>query len=298
MIKARYIDEAGKSKMVTADEITPKENEKKYRGHLYCEYEDCPARMVYNEKQRGGFKRYFTTKQKDEHKKGCPNFINRSKRKGPTAVIGGKNTRVRNKHISDALREMHKDAKAIIKNKGKKLNRKKAQSSRNRNVSKLTDDNLRMNFLSTIGKASLTEGEVTTAGREPTIRRREIASVSFKDKNKTIGISGIADKAYLKNNKLYLELKSIYANKTERGVLYFGEAVQANVYNPITYFENMQLDINRIIKESEIIVNCIGECMVVEENNFMIQIYNMKDCWFEGLAWDGFIATLYKQIEM
>lgn len=80
MKKARYIS-TEENILIEAKSITPKQYERTYRGKLYCEQADCNAQLVFNERQKGKFVRYFSTLQGSNHKKGCPNEIKHKKGK-------------------------------------------------------------------------------------------------------------------------------------------------------------------------------------------------------------------------
>lgn len=65
-------------KIVKARNISPKENDKIYRGNLYCQYTNCNAKLVYNERNerdKGEVKRYFSTLRGSSHVIGCPNRV-------------------------------------------------------------------------------------------------------------------------------------------------------------------------------------------------------------------------------
>lgn len=107
MKKARYIS-TEENILIEAKSITPKQYEKTYRGKLYCEQADCNAQLVFNERQKGKFVRYFSTLQGSNHKKGCPNEIKHKKGKKPVLHIGGDDINISEAHIQKVLDDAYK----------------------------------------------------------------------------------------------------------------------------------------------------------------------------------------------
>lgn len=80
MRKAVYV-EGNKKNIILANCITKAEYEKIYKKNLYCPIEGCKAQLGFREvkKQRDG--KYFYTLPKNKHIEGCPNKIEKKKRK-------------------------------------------------------------------------------------------------------------------------------------------------------------------------------------------------------------------------
>jgi hypothetical protein len=88
---------------VKAEDISPKQYEHTYKGNLYYEYENCDAEIIFNERQKGKFLRYFSTKPGSNDIVGCPNEISHSGSKSSTIKIRENDVNVSESHISDVL---------------------------------------------------------------------------------------------------------------------------------------------------------------------------------------------------
>ncbi len=71
MDSARYKVNDKETINIDANDITPKQYEQTYKDNLYCEYKNCNAEIIFNERQKGNFSRYFSTKAGSNHRLGC-----------------------------------------------------------------------------------------------------------------------------------------------------------------------------------------------------------------------------------
>lgn|GEM_PF-1036832 len=280
MDTARYIEKDSDSKNIAAENITPKEYEKIYKEKLYCEYDNCNAEILFNERQKRGFLRYFSTKPGSNHNVGCPNEISHSGNKSPTIKIMGNDVNVSDKHISDALTDaykifyekLHPSDNPKIKNK----NHKKSTSP----ISKPENgDNPTVSVIFT--PTSNGTGKTIVEGKEPYIYKREVSEIKDDDKDSYKEVHSLVEGIRLYENEVYIDLKGLDGSKFS---VYISTPFKTSYEQEFKLLKIFGTYITQQKKASEpIICTSVGEIMKIN-NKPVIQIYSYRHLKLDNLS--------------
>lgn len=284
MDQARYLPEdKDEAIIVDASKITPKQNEEIYRGNLYCEYPDCDARLVYNERQKGKFLRYFSTLRGSNHKPGCPNEIFHDGKRGPIIHTEGEDVNVSDKHIQDVLDEAYKQFyNKLHPSENEENNDKKHKKKKKKKKPVTMQDNDEAATVQKDGTPVTTgEGKTIIEGKEPYIYKREIGEVQEKDKNTTKEIHGIVDKMRILENEAYIDLAGLDGSKFS---VYIGNPFKVNCeqeFNLLHYFDKY---IKKQKEENKLIIcTTVGEITEQQGLN-VVQIYHYRHIKLDRLG--------------
>lgn len=265
---------------VNANDITPKQYEHAYRGNLYCEYKNCNAVIIFNERQKGKFLRYFSTKPGSNHRAGCPNEISHSGSKAPIIKIRGNDVNVSDKHINDTLTDAYNEFYGKIHpNDVHKIINKK--SKKNKKTISITNDKNEP-IISMISTPSTSgEGKTRIEGKEPYIYKREISDIKNGDKNSFKEVHALAEGMRFYENEVYIDLKDLDGNKYS---VYIGIPVKTSYeqeFKLLRYFN----DYIKHQKQSNepIICTSVGEIMEIK-GELVIQIFNYRHIKLDNLG--------------
>lgn len=206
MDTARYIDNSKSSIIVNAKVMTPKLYNQMYRGNLYCEYNNCNAEIIFNERHKGKFTRYFSTKLGSPHRPGCPNEIIHRGNKGPIIRIRGTNINISTSHINYVLDDAYKSFyDKLHPSKVQRIKKNKLQKN-NKSI-KTTDANMEPIFTLISMPTTNGEGETLIKGKEPYIYKRDITEITNEDMHTFKEVHGIVYSIRYYENEVYIDLK-------------------------------------------------------------------------------------------
>lgn len=270
MDTARYKTDDEDTIKIDANDITPKQYEQTYKGNLYCEYEDCNAEIIFNERQKGKFLRYFSTKPGSNHRVGCLNEISHKGSKSPTIKIRGNDVNVSEKHISDVLADAYKSFydKLHLSNTEKvKIKRPKKN---NKSIPKTDDEEAPIiSMVSTPTTSG--DGEAIIEGREPYIYKREVSDIKDEDKNSYKEVHSLVEGIRFYENEVYIDLKGLDESKFS---VYIGEPFKTSYEQEFKLLRNLESYIEQQKKSNEpIICTSVGEIMEIGGKP-VIQIYS------------------------
>lgn len=275
---------------IVAKDITPKQYEQTYKGNLYCEYENCSAEIVFNERQKGRFLRYFSTKPDSNHRAGCPNEISRSGGKSPTIRIRGNDVNISDKHINDVLTDAYKN----FYNKlypSNTQNFKKKKTKKNRIPIPKTDDEEEV-IISVISTPTTSgTGETIIEGKEPYIYKREVSDIKEDDRNSYKEVHSLVEGIRFYEDEVYIDLKGLDGSNFS---VYIGIPFKTSYEQEFNLLRNFESYIQQQKQANEpIICTSVGE--IVEINNKpVIQIYNYKHIKLDNLGLYQIIHKLSK----
>lgn len=265
---------------INANDITPKQYEHAYRGNLYCEYKNCNAVIIFNERQKGKFLRYFSTKPGSNHRSGCPNEISHSGSKAPIIKIKGNDVNVSDKHINDSLTDAYNEFYAKLHpNDAHKIIIKK--SKKNKKIVSKTNDKNEPIFSMISTPTTIGEGETKIEGKEPYIYKREISDIRDEDKNSFKEVHALVEGIRLYENKVYIDLCDLNGSKSS---VYIGTPVKTlheQEFKLLRYFD----DYIKQQKQSNepIICTSVGEIMEIN-GEIVIQIFNYRHIKLDNLG--------------
>lgn len=271
MFEALYLNENDEKEPVSAKNITPTQNENKYKGRLFCENPNCTAELVYHERQKGKFIRYFTTLPNSKHIPNCKNEIINKNTNHSTIIINGEGVNVSDQHIQDSLKEgykkfsLHLHPKTIIKLK-KKPSNKKIKHIVPR-VNKKNDANI------SYRQSAITNGKKIKekAEREPYIYKRELEEIKTEDKKNFREVNALIDSMRITEDEAYIE---ILGYEGKNATIYFGY--------PFKTQYPQEFELLSVIKEyidknkennKELLCSCFGG---LKQNNdkLIIELFN------------------------
>lgn len=287
---ARYKIDNKKFKEVYADNITRKEYEEIYKGKLYCEYSDCNAELIYNERQKGKFKRYFSTKQESKHKPGCLNEISHKGSKAPVIRIKGNDVNISDKHIDNVLGDAYKSFyEKLHPSEIKKIPRKR-KAKKDKDIPKTNDDEKpTVSVIST--PTTNGEGNTIVEGKEPFIYKREVADIKEDDKNSYKEVHAIVNDIRFYEDEVYIDLKGLDGSEFS---VYIGVPFKNSYEQEFKLLHNLEEYIKRQKEVNEpIICTSVGEIMEID-NKPVVQIYSYRHIKLDNLGLYKIINKLSK----
>lgn len=280
MDTARYKIDNKNLKEVYADNITRKEYEEIYKGKLYCEYSDCNAELIYNERQKGKFKRYFSTKQESKHKAGCLNEISHKGSKAPVIRIKGADVNISDKHINNVLGDAYKSFyEKVYPNEVKKKPGKRKPKKDN-DVPKTNDDE--KPTISVISTPTTNgEGNTIIEGKEPFIYKREISDIKEEDKNSYKEIHSLVKGIRFYENEVYIDLKGLDGSEFS---VYIGAPFKNSYEQEFKLLNNFGEYIKKQKEANKhIICTSVGEIMEID-NKPVVQVYSYRHIKLDNLG--------------
>lgn len=287
MYTARYKTD-NIEKNIDAEEMTRNQYEQLYKGNLFCEYGDCDAEILFNERQKGGFLRYFSTKPGSKHKPGCRHEIFHDGTKSPVIRIKGNDVNVSDKHINDVLTDAYK----TFYNKlfSIKTNKPKTGSNKkNNNKVKKTDENEEPTFSLVATPLANGSGQTIVEGKEPYIYKREISDIKNDDKNSCKEVHALVEGIRIYENEVFIDLKGLDGNQF---CAYIGTPFKTECpqeFNLLRNFESYIMLKNQI--NQPIILTSFGEIMELDKKP-VIQIYSYRHLKLDNLGFYQVINSL------
>ncbi len=269
MNKARYINENEKVIEVYADNITPKENEQIYKGRLFCENSKCSAEIVYNERQKGKFIRYFSTKKGSKHIARCKNEIDHEGYKNGIS-ISGERVNVSDDHVTQALQDAYR---LFLKQLYPDDSEVKKERKSKKSVSE-TDKNEDGKGKANVGTASVNgTRDVVEGEKEPYIYKHEVSELVENRKRPFREVHGLVKSMIIETDEAYITMLGLDGSECS---LYFGNPFKNNHVQEfgLLHFINKYIDDMKEDRK-EIIITCFGEFVLMGEK-VMIQIYEYK----------------------
>lgn len=276
---ARYKISDEEFKDVYADDISQNQYEEIYKGNLYCEYSNCNTELIYTERQKGGFKRFFSTKKGCKHVEGCPNEVDHGGSKAPIIKIKGNDSNISDKHIDNVLNDAYKSFyEKLHPNKSKKKNKTKRRKKQN---TPITDNNEKP-IVSTISNPVTNgEGEARIEGKEPYIYKREVSDLKEEDKNSYKEIHALVDNIRLYDDEAYIDLKGLDGSEFS---VYIGNPFKTSYNKEFRLLNYCKKYIERKKRLKEpIICTSIGEIMEID-NKLVIQVYSYHHFKLDNLG--------------
>lgn len=276
---ARYLSKDGIITKIEAYKITKKLNEQIYRGRLYCEYENCNAELVYNERQKGKFKRYFSTLKGSKHIEECKNKIIHNGIKVPKYYSGGEDVNLSDNHIKKSLDEAYKNFFEKIYQSEEESEGKKEQKIKKQPIAKV--DKTKTNSVPKGGKPITTgEGKNVIKGKEPYIYKREVSEIEEKDKGYTREVHSLVENIRLYKDEVFIDLVGLDGSKFS---VYMGVPFKSNCSQEFSLLHNFKIYIEKKKREENLIIcTSIGE--ITKVNGFdVVQVYNYKNVRLDNL---------------
>lgn len=272
---------------IDAQDMTRNQYEQLYKGNLFCEYGNCDAEIVFNERQKGGFLRYFSTKPGSNHKPGCRHEIFHNGSKSPVIRVRGNDVNVSDKHINDVLSDAYKN----FYNKLFSIKTKKSRpSSKNNNKNtKKTDENEEPIVSAVSMPLANGSGQTIVEGKEPYIYKREISDIKNDDKNSCKEVHALVDGIRIYENEVFIDLKGLDGNQF---CAYIGtpfKTMHEQEFNLLRNFESYIMLKKQI--NQPIICTSFGEIMELEKKT-VIQIYNYRHIKLDNLGFYQIINSL------
>ena len=285
MNRARYINESVIN--VYADNITPKENEEIYKGKLYCENSICSAEIVYNERQKGRFIRYFSTKKGSKHIAGCKNEINHEGFKN-RITISGESVNVSDKHVAQALQEAYKLFIKQLNPVNSEVRKEKKSKKPISETNKSEDDKGKINVgtASANGKRDVIEGE-----KEPYIYKHEVSELVENKKRPFREVHGLVRGMNIEIDEAFIKITGRDGSECS---LYFGNPFKINNEQEFGLLHFIKIHIDKNMKEGkELVITCFGE-FILKGEKVTIQIYDYEHFRLNNIAFYP-IINLYNR---
>jgi hypothetical protein len=267
MNKARYINENVIE--VYADNITPKENEEIYKGRLYCENSNCSAEIVYNERQKGRFIRYFSTKKGSKHIEGCKNEIDHIGYKNRIS-ISGESVNVSDEHVVQALQDAYKLFLKQLYPVDSEVKKERKSKKPVSETNKSEDDKgkISVGTASANGTRDVIEGE-----KEPYIYKHEVSELAENKKRPFREVHGLVKEMKIEKDEAYI---TVVGRDGSECNLYFGNPFKINHEQEFGLLHYIKKHIDKMKEEGkEIVITCFGEFLLKREK-VIIQIYDYK----------------------
>lgn len=280
MDSARYKVNDEETINIDANDITPKQYEQTYKGNLYCEYKNCNAEIIFNERQKGKFSRYFSTKPGSNHKLGCPNEISHRGNKSPTIKIRGNDVNVSEKHISDVLTDSYKSFYDKLHPSDAPKIKKKKPKKNNTPVPKTDEEGEAI--VSVVSTPTTSgEGETIIEGKEPYIYKREVSDIKNEDINSYKEVHSLVEGIRFYEDEVYIDLKGIDGSKFS---VYIGIPFKTSYEQEFRLLRNLEYYIQKQ-KESNAMIICtsVGEIMEIARNP-VIQVYSYRHIKLDNLG--------------
>lgn len=199
MYKAKYISEDGKeNKIVNAKDITPKQNEEIYRGYLYCNCDKCNAILVYNERQKDRFVRYFSTLPGSMHRRGCPNEVLHKGSRARAVKVSGGNVNLSDDHIEETLSNSYKKFYEKVHPSDKSSGKRKYTPRKKNSVPLVYGEETATLRIEGIPVTS-GKGRKLTMGKEPFVYKKEVSEVNQRDIGNTREFHGLVEDIRIMN---------------------------------------------------------------------------------------------------
>lgn len=179
-------------KIINARDINRKEYKQIYKGKLFCPIKGCKAILVHNDKQKGGVRKYFSTKPYSIHKTGCPNEVIHSGTKNRVKKVGTVEINLSEAHRKRILDESYDKLLKVlnsnlINNPVKKKKRKKAPGPR-------TDEDGSVVKRDIGGTPTVDgKGKDRIGSRQPYVYKREVSELREEDIGTTKEIHGFVE---------------------------------------------------------------------------------------------------------
>lgn len=288
MNRAKYIDEEGNTQPIEAKDISPKTYEEIYKGNIQCEDGNCSAELIFNERQKGTFIRYFSTKKGSDHRSGCPNEINHKGNKNSRIRVSGGKQSVSDSHIQDALKDafrlykskLHPEKQLIIRKKPKKKNVPKSDgSTQNSDVTVVSE-------ATTTGSDNIIVKE-----KEPYIYKREVTDIAPEDLNTFKEVHSLVEGVRLLSDCVYIDLVSQNGNKWS---LLFDTPYRSQYEQEFYLLSNISnyIEMKKLMNE-EVICTSFGECKQMN-NQAVVQIYSYKHFSIDNLWFYEIVRLMNK----
>lgn len=274
MEKAKYIKQNGDVEELEANNINIQIYEETYRGSLYCEEPECMAKVIFYEKQKGGFKRLFKTKAGSNHSSGCVNEIFHRGARGRSVKISGEDVNISPKHIEDVLNESFKAFYKKVHNIDDKNTEKSKGEGKKKSPTAKTDDKKNINYVANSNPTTNGEGVVADGKKEPYIYKREVSELKEKDDNSYKEVHGILEKIRLYKDEAYLDLMGLDGSSIS---IYIGNPFISSHEQEFKLLGNYKtyLEIQKE-KGNFVICNCIGEIIRIDKRR-AVQVYSHRD---------------------
>ncbi|MFY8226241.1 hypothetical protein [Clostridium perfringens] len=289
MKSARYKEDGEIFIDVYAENITPKQYEEIYKGRLYCEYSDCNAELIYAERQKGRFIRYFSTRQGSRHKLGCPNEIHHSGSKASIIRVKGNDANISDKHIDKVLSDAYKSFCEKL-NPSNFKKKKHVSHKKKVEVSRINDENPVISIIST--PTTNGEGEAIIEGKEPYIYKREVSDIKSEDKNSYKEVHALVKDIRLYEDEVYIDLIGLDGSEFS---VYIGIPFK-NSYSKefrLLYYLKEYIEKQKL-SNKQIICTSIGEIMELG-NKPVIQIYSYRHIRLDNLGLYKIINTFQNE---
>ncbi|SHM84623.1 hypothetical protein SAMN02746066_03558 [Anaerosporobacter mobilis DSM 15930] len=282
MKKARYIDKEGNVTEVISDNITPIDNEEKYKENLYCEDKRCNAKLFYVERQNPKLNRFFKTFSGNLHRNGCVNEINRAGTRKASFLIRGEGSNVSDEHIMRTLKDSFKNYKNDL-NPSEKKNQltNSGGKKKKRKSTSVTDDS--SDVIAVTKESPNTNGvDIQLNGeKEPNIHRNEVSRMIVNKDEPFKEIHGLVDSIYENDGEIYLNVRGTHGGKCR---IYFGTPFKTQHQQEYQLLHLIKEYILKCLVDNiKIQLHCFGE---LKENNqdISVQIYSYKHILIDGHA--------------
>ncbi len=289
MVKARYINEEGNSQKIEANDISPKTYEEIYKGNLKCEDISCNAELIFNERQRGKFIRYFSTRPGSNHRKGCLNEINHKGSKSSNIRVSGGKQSVSDNHIRDALKDAFRLYKSKLHPEKQLIIRKRP--TKKHNVPK-SDGSTQNSDVSVVSEAFTSGSDnVIAKEKEPYIYKREVTDIAIEDLNTFKEVHSLVEGVRIFSDCAYIDLVS---QNGSRWSLMFDTPFISQYEQEFYLIGNISAYIEMKKKRNEeVICTSFGECKLVN-NQAVVQIYSYKHFSLDNLWFYEIVRLMNK----
>lgn len=294
MDKAKYIKQNGDVEEIEANNVNIRLYEEIYKDNLYCEEDGCMAKVIFYEKQKGGFKRIFKTKAGSNHISGCVNEIFRGGARGRSVKLSGEDVNISPKHIDDVLTDSFKSFYKKVHNIEDKNTEKLNGKDKKKSPITTTDDTKNINYVSSSNPTTNGEGVAVEGKKEPYIYKREVSELNEKDDNSYKEVHGILEAIRLSEDEAYIDLKGVYGGSIS---VYIGNPFKSSHEQEFKLLENYKtyFEIQKE-KGNSVICNCVGEIITINKKR-AVQVYSYRDMKLDNLGLLRVTNMLSERIE-
>ncbi len=262
-ITEAYYREGSIKRSILLENLTNEKYENKLKGNLHCGINDCPARLVYVEKQfHGRTIAYLRTWQDEKHTPGCVNEVIQEKNGRPKRTSVSVEVTLTDNHLKQIMRDTYMVASG----------KKKASSSRNRIKGNSPQSNGGDTGVeeTTIGTGTLSE----TAGDKKVDRHENVYKVPVDDINDSHvdslhSVWGPLGDIIIEESKIRIYFKT---SNGKAVYAYFGEQFRHQFGQAFSLIGNVEVYANLLNKKDAQITFSVLGSVQYREGEFVIPV--------------------------
>ena len=272
-----YKNSEGAKEIIELKDIIEHPDYEVVKKNLYCGFDNCPSRIEYVPK--GKKVAHFRTWPRDNHSEDCVNYFEREMKNASIKSSAINTAKLKDSHIRDILKTMHKNANETLEEKQSRLNKQRDKYKKKKNS---TVDSSKTPIVENVVRPSTNNDEQfqMEGKRAPNVRRRYSPNdISENDIGNAIGIRGrVLDIQLFDKRGIF----TLQGNKDHFNLYFEEEFYSSAALNIDTTLKNLK----QILERGTIFsLVCVGNvvkrrdeiCIIVSsQNHLRIDNYTME----------------------